>query len=66
MSSLFSKNESFLRGSAWDTPPFVNGIRRMIPQSRMKPSAVIEVHITLDASVELRKRNVVIELCHTP
>ena len=28
----------------------------------MKPSAVIEVHVTLDASAELRQRNVVLEL----
>ena len=61
MSSLFPKNECFLRGSVRDAPPFVAGIGREIPESRVKPSAVIEVHVTLDASAELRQRNVVLE-----
>ncbi len=62
MSSLFPKNECFLRGSVRDAPPFVDGIGSEIPKSRVKPSAVIEVHVTLDASAELRQRNVVLEL----
>ena len=61
MSSLFPKNECFLRGSVRDAPPFVAGIGREIPESRVKPSAVIEVHVTLDASAELSQRNVVLE-----
>ena len=45
-----------------DTPPFADGIGRRIPKSRVKLSAVIEVHITLDASAELRRGNAVIAL----